>query len=341
MVRDLNDRIRGFFKLELIVPIHEPTLYLTYINRCVTSAPLILGTDLSDDKILDRIWPVVSNKEALAINDAWVGHPGTLIRSYWSSPASGYVADHMSCDDVPPGAVAHGWKLGADGRLSLNVGAGNSLCLGTDLAPTGQKMMYDGCPPPTTHYPGHSCGVMLQSCAAMKGRWALTDGLLTFNSSARRGGLKCLAAKPSRPVGGFYGGPVSSSTVVGGCPSPKHAPNSSTFSLSSQGELRTGSGECVVARPLYGAQLWAKPVGHGKVAVLVLNLVTDEVPFRLPLGDVPGLTAPGHCAAHAEYAVRDVWMQKDLPATPASAGVISMDLRGHQSRFYVVSDCAV
>ena len=309
---------------------------------CVTSSPLILGTDLSNAAILDRIWPVVSNKEALAINDAWFGHPGTLIRSYWAAPSSGFVADYMPCDDVPQGALADDWSLNTDGHLTLTVSHNESLCLSTDLGPTGQKMMYDGCPPPTTHYPAHACGVMLRPCEGVQGRWTLTDGLLAFNTSTggRHGALRCLAAKPSRPVGGFYGGPVSRSTVAGGCPSPRNAPNTSTFALDA-GRLRVGSGACVVARPLYGAQLWAKPLGGGKVAVLVLNLLTDDIGFSLPMGDVPGLTAPDRCAGHASYAVRDVWMQKNLPSVPASTARLAMELRGHQSHFLVIGNCAV
>ncbi len=46
---------------------------------CIVSAPLVLGNDLTDDTTMDRIWPIISNKEAIAVNQAWVGDSGTLV----------------------------------------------------------------------------------------------------------------------------------------------------------------------------------------------------------------------------------------------------------------------
>jgi hypothetical protein len=45
----------------------------------VVSAPLTLGHDLTDDNITQRIWPIISNKLAIAINRAWAGSPGRLV----------------------------------------------------------------------------------------------------------------------------------------------------------------------------------------------------------------------------------------------------------------------
>lgn len=47
----------------------------------VTSSPLILGLDLTDDSRVDRIWEVISNTEAIAINQHWYGHPGSLLKN--------------------------------------------------------------------------------------------------------------------------------------------------------------------------------------------------------------------------------------------------------------------
>eukprot|EP00416_Gambierdiscus_australes_P036674 CAMPEP_0171106590 /NCGR_PEP_ID=MMETSP0766_2-20121228/65075_1 /TAXON_ID=439317 /ORGANISM="Gambierdiscus australes, Strain CAWD 149" /LENGTH=430 /DNA_ID=CAMNT_0011567707 /DNA_START=42 /DNA_END=1334 /DNA_ORIENTATION=+ len=43
----------------------------------IVSSPLTLSHDLKDDKIMDLVWPVISNKEAIAINQAWAGHSGS------------------------------------------------------------------------------------------------------------------------------------------------------------------------------------------------------------------------------------------------------------------------
>merc|ERR1712190_606505 len=47
---------------------------------CIVSSPLILGLDITDSAAVDGIWDIVSNKEAIAVNQAWAGHPGRLVR---------------------------------------------------------------------------------------------------------------------------------------------------------------------------------------------------------------------------------------------------------------------
>lgn len=47
----------------------------------VTSSPLILGFDMLDDKTMERVWPIITNTEAIAINQAWFGSPGQLLMS--------------------------------------------------------------------------------------------------------------------------------------------------------------------------------------------------------------------------------------------------------------------
>jgi len=47
---------------------------------CIVSSPLILGYDLTDDAKTDRVWPIISNREAIAVNQAWAGHPGRMLR---------------------------------------------------------------------------------------------------------------------------------------------------------------------------------------------------------------------------------------------------------------------
>jgi len=46
---------------------------------CVVSAPLILGLNLTDNKTLRTIVPFITNKEAIAVNQNWAGHPGQLV----------------------------------------------------------------------------------------------------------------------------------------------------------------------------------------------------------------------------------------------------------------------
>jgi len=43
----------------------------------IVSSPLTLSHDLLDDGVMDMVWPVIANKEAIAINQAWAGHSGS------------------------------------------------------------------------------------------------------------------------------------------------------------------------------------------------------------------------------------------------------------------------
>jgi len=47
---------------------------------CIVSAPLYLSLDLTDDAKIDAVWEILSNKEAIAVNQAWHGHPGRLVK---------------------------------------------------------------------------------------------------------------------------------------------------------------------------------------------------------------------------------------------------------------------
>lgn len=47
---------------------------------CVVSSPLILGLDVRDEERVAGVWEILSNVEAIAINQAWAGHPGRLVR---------------------------------------------------------------------------------------------------------------------------------------------------------------------------------------------------------------------------------------------------------------------
>lgn len=44
---------------------------------CIVSSPLTLSHDVNNDTIGDAVWPIIANKEAIAINQAWAGHSGS------------------------------------------------------------------------------------------------------------------------------------------------------------------------------------------------------------------------------------------------------------------------
>jgi alpha-galactosidase len=45
---------------------------------CIVSSPLILSNDLLNNTMMDLVWPLISNKEVLAVNQQWAGFSGTV-----------------------------------------------------------------------------------------------------------------------------------------------------------------------------------------------------------------------------------------------------------------------
>eukprot|EP00040_Diaphanoeca_grandis_P023817 m.130100 g.130100 ORF g.130100 m.130100 type:complete len:411 (+) comp29458_c0_seq1:69-1301(+) len=47
----------------------------------ITSSPLILGLDVTNLTKLQSVWPIIANKEVIAVNQQWEGHPGRSINT--------------------------------------------------------------------------------------------------------------------------------------------------------------------------------------------------------------------------------------------------------------------
>jgi alpha-galactosidase len=63
----------------------------------VVSSPLILSLDLRNTSLVDRLWPFVANREALAINSVWAGAPGSAF-----AEASGAKVQVPGCPGCDP-----------------------------------------------------------------------------------------------------------------------------------------------------------------------------------------------------------------------------------------------
>jgi hypothetical protein len=66
---------------------------------CVLSSPLTLSMDFANRTRVDSVWPVITNTDALGVNQAWAGLPGGVL---FKSPANvtlehctpGWAGDH-------------------------------------------------------------------------------------------------------------------------------------------------------------------------------------------------------------------------------------------------------
>ena len=46
---------------------------------CIVSSPLVLAFNLSEPARHNLVWDIITNKEAIQINQAWAGHPGSQV----------------------------------------------------------------------------------------------------------------------------------------------------------------------------------------------------------------------------------------------------------------------
>ena len=131
----------------------------------IVSSPMILGFDMNQSATMDRVWPTITNRDMIAINQAWAGLPGTLVRAYGADgPAAPLQAAVGACDGS---AAARGWAFHANGSVTAPAGSG---CMTTGGQPN--------CPPPTMGDPeGPYCGFAVSQACAPQGVWS-------FNASA-------------------------------------------------------------------------------------------------------------------------------------------------------------
>mmetsp|Transcript_11084 Transcript_11084/g.18109 ORF Transcript_11084/g.18109 Transcript_11084/m.18109 type:complete len:416 (-) Transcript_11084:142-1389(-) len=75
----------------------------------VTSSPLILSHDTTDDNVTDSIWSIISNTEVIAINQAWDGDSGSVYAESTSKVRLGdtIVSSWQQwCKQIAPNSVA-------------------------------------------------------------------------------------------------------------------------------------------------------------------------------------------------------------------------------------------
>eukprot|EP01043_Picozoa_sp_COSAG02_P072944 COSAG02_NODE_13967_length_1326_cov_1.049715_1_plen_253_part_10 len=58
---------------------------------CTLSAPLTLSMDFQNKTATDSVWHIISNTHAIAVNQAWAGHPGTTFELSNSSTGTGMI----------------------------------------------------------------------------------------------------------------------------------------------------------------------------------------------------------------------------------------------------------
>ena len=317
----------------------------------IVSAPLVLGFDLSDDTKLDAAWPVISNKEVIAVSQTWVkGVPypsGRLLKSWQAKNAPtitvrggcgkiGCVDSNVNCSmwakemqcELNPAYMhsncrksCHTCEAGnysewsyADGQLKST----GEMCLDLD----GQL--------PAGH--GGSNVLHTMPCDGSKPsqQWLFnkTNGAIHHKSKTEDGDV-CLRAFSTwlwdRPV-----------VDTQGCDPAKPGVNE-LWSLNANGTLNNGvahvNGQfgCIEVSGKAGppSTIWAKPLDkNGKMALLAIN--GADLPQKITL-NYTELLGPAHGKL---YKTRDVWEGKWMAGTPR---IITKEIGPHDCLMVVVT----
>jgi alpha-galactosidase len=305
----------------------------------ITSSPLILGHNITDAATNDRIWDIVSNSEAIAINQAWFGHAGALVKT-WGPPASAptvpWVAGHslfnVTCDasDV----TQRGWSWDAatsalqkrSGKEGTTTTTTTTLCVDTQAA-DNRQLWTAACIPKPQH--GHP----------QAWSWGPTsaEGFATLTSLQ----TKKLVAVPGAQNSVGFGRNGEDKAVAQ--LRVNHAGSGLLESRNTNSHPNTTW--CIAARelnpvhdPSQTYELWAKVLkptakgGQAKVAVLLVNNgITATLTFD-PFTDLKGYFD----ASVTAVAVRDVWAHADVPGTMEPGGGYSVKLKPHASALLIL-----
>eukprot|EP00039_Didymoeca_costata_P012683 m.183776 g.183776 ORF g.183776 m.183776 type:complete len:595 (+) comp15549_c0_seq4:133-1917(+) len=289
----------------------------------IVSSPLVLGFNLSDSAIVDRVWPIITNTHALEINHDYVGHPGTLVKSYLAKGMSPQMVTQVNCESAP--AAAQGWRFDDINKRVIAPGgsSNNTLCLSSQSNQLG-------CPPPTMGGGITDCGLLLANCSNVKGSW-------TYNKSSQalvwlqnnQSQLECLTVTTgSNATSGRQSSQVTLQQSAQ-CRQGQGLSAGQRFVLSSdKNTLETVNGTiCLSTSPIYGVQLWSKPLSNNRVAILVLNPLSINQNVTVPFADVPNISCSDSCP------LLDVWRHT---SSVIAGNYINVSLASHQSHYFIL-----
>ena len=285
-------------------PYHEAedrTIFGWYV---VTSSPLILGHNVSDDGTNDRVWPIVSNIEAISINQEWHGHPGRLVKTWGPTMTSnsrqwplGRAVYNVSCDISDQTQV--GWDYDAN---STQLRGPSGKCMDYKAADNRQIWVVD-CDE------AHG-GIQAQ-------RWEFGKKDSSGFATLRTTNNKLLAIPGSQNSVGF-----ARNGAKGAAMRFRIEPKTR--------QLQSDSGSCLATRAINPVEnsatyeVWSKNLKIGLAVFLVNNGFPANLTVALP-----------ELGIHEAVAVRDVW-RRQSNGTIEVGGRITVELGVHASALVVL-----
>jgi hypothetical protein len=311
---------------------------------CVTSSPLVLGLDITNSTILGPVVDIVTNPEAIKINQEWAGHPGALVWSEGTQAGLGYPAAR-DCDLSNTSLHQGGWStqpVPAAGLtavlitspLEAVVGASGSGCL------TMEAHGWSG-------GVGTNVRLAITPCNASSNAQLFAHnnatGIITAPFAAPvTGSTLCVAIEGSGPI--VYASYNSCGDRLHNA-FTLHAGGNRTM----EGDAGGNQTKCLGVEQTDPAQTyqdhfwrgtdenqcWAKPLSDG-VAVLLINPNPVPSEFAVPLANLtsfPSATATPALGMGVATTVRDVWARKALPSLAAGERTLRMTVGPLDSAF--------
>ena len=266
-----------------------------------------MGLDLTDEERVSTVWDIITNKEAIAVNQDWAGSPGRLVKVINSSsaptpaPTFGSYAYAMKCNKQMP--EQQGWQYNA---ATGHVQAPGGLCLDSS----------------------HASQLMLTPCSASS-----SSQQFSYAGSPSQAAPIFSKASPSSCVDIYDSGQEGPTVQMYPC----HAGSNEEFRFLN-GALQDQNGYCLAAlatppvppvSPI-AAEIWGKPLSNGAYAVLALSNTNPATSANhtLPLVFADfGLSGP--------VSVRSIWDRATLGTFTTSFTTDAFG--GHDSRFYVLT----
>ena len=304
--------------------------------HCITSSPLILSLNLTNDTLLESVWPIIANEEALEINRQWAGSPGRLVATIrpTSAEEAAYVlrkgqigwvsgwghtpqsARGLTCpndEDQMPGAAPSCNLLRV---AALTIAESRGWCSANASCAAFSYKDADG----------NSSAVRT---VYFKGATQLAFMDSNFHAGGQvQSGWLTQIKRAVAPPGSWRGAPCAGTVCPAGSPPCHEACRSIAPCCSAHGpageSLEFSDGE---------AQLWSKRLVDGSLALLLVNLGQATATHSFTLEEV-GLRLNRSTAA---VAVRDIWERADRAPIAKDGRVIFANVAGHDSRFVVLT----
>lgn len=305
----------------------------------IVSSPLYHGFDLFNQTLMNSVLDVIGNREAIAVNQLWAGHPGRLAKEWkgdeLNMSGTTYVWG-VPCDTAD--STQRGWSFDA---AKQRLRAPSGRCVSHNASAAATLLTLEEC-----HNDSHDDGL---SQSFVYGDTNAASNLSFTDGSG--------AKYPLPPYAGFdlcltlFGWQFPS---CGDLPSAKMYPclgdQTAQHWTHSGSTIADACGNCLVERrspqaPVTTVQLWVKPQPGGAVAMLIINNTPQQQTPSVPLD---AATLLGHAttqhasaaatAAAGQWKVRGIWEREDVGM---AAGTFSPQVPPYDSGFYLLTPAAV